>query len=249
MGKLFQVLAVEADLVQQSKNILDIEAKNTFTKKQDHFDGLLKNYVTSESDGEQIPSESKEVVTTVTEKLDYTKDAVIKAIDATLSKEETNSAAIAKADLTLDDGTKFGTLSATSLIALEKFLVRIRDVYKEIPTVDPARTWNKDVTSKRDLYIAPVETKFRSVKKQVVLVKSPATDKFPAQVELVQSDVQVGRYETTYITGRLQPIEKSNLLTKIDNLIMAVKKARQTANNVDAVDVKLGAKIFNYINS
>jgi hypothetical protein len=246
---LHQLLAVESDLAQQSRNILDVETKATFTKKQDLFDGVMKVYTPSESDGELIPTETKEIVTTVKEKLDYAKDAVIKAIDATLSKEETNASGNAKASLILDDGTDFGVLSATSLIALEKNLIRIREVYKEIPTVDPARTWTHDPTQSRAIYVAPVDTKFRSVKKMVTLVKAPATVQFPAQVELVSTDVQVGKYETTYTSGRLQPIDKSNLLAKIDNLILAVKQARQAANQAQVVNVKLGDKIFAYINS
>jgi hypothetical protein len=249
MGMLHQLLSCEGDLAQQSRNILDVECLNTFTKKEDLFDGVLKNYVSFDQNGEQIPLEKKELVTTVAEKLDYAKDAMIKAIDATISKEETNASGTAKAPLVLDDGTEFGTLSATSLIALEKYLVRIREVYKRIPTVDPARSWTKDATQARAIYVAPVETKFRSVEKLDVITKAAATDKFPAQTELVKNVVQVGKYETTYSTGRLQPIEKSNLLTKIDTLIQAVKQARQQANQAQVVNVKLGDKIFTYINS
>jgi hypothetical protein len=246
---LHQLLCVEQDLAQQSRNILDVECLNTFTKKEDLFDGVLKNYVSFDQNGEQIPPEKKELVTTVAEKLDYAKDAMIKAIDATISKEETNASGTATAPLKLDDGTDFGTLSATSLIALEKYLVRIREVYKKIPTVDPARSWTKDPTQARAIYVAPVETKFRSVEKLEVLLKAAATDKFAAQTELVKNVVQVGRYETTYSTGRLQPIEKSNLLSKIDTLIQAVKQARQQANQAQVVNVKLGDKLFTYINS
>ena len=246
---LHQLLCVEADLVQQSRNILDVECKSTFTKKQDLFDGVLKNYISFDAAGEQIPPESKEIVTTVIEKLEYAQGAVIKAIDASISKEETNASGTAKAPLMLDDGTDFGTLSATSLIALEKYLVRIREVYKDIPTVDPARSWTKDSTQARAIYVAPVDTKFRSVKKLEVITKVAATDKFPAQTEMVQNDVQVGKYETTYTSGRLQPIEKSNLLSKIDTLIQAVKQARQAANQAQVINVKLGDKIFAYINS
>ena len=249
MGMLHQLLSCEGDLAQQSRNILDVECLNTFTKKEDLFDGVLKNYVSFDQNGEQIPPEKKELVTTVAEKLDYAKDAMIKAIDATISKEETNASGTAKAPLMLDDGTDFGTLSATSLIALEKYLVRIREVYKAIPTVDPARSWTKDATQARAIYVAPVETKFRSVEKLDVITKAVATDKFPAQTELVKYVVQVGKYETTYSTGRLQPIEKSNLLTKIDTLIQAVKQARQQANQAQVVNVKLGDKVFTYINS
>ena len=39
---LHQLLAVEQDLVQQSRNILDVECKNTFTKKQDLFQRVKK---------------------------------------------------------------------------------------------------------------------------------------------------------------------------------------------------------------
>lgn len=247
MGKLHQLLAVEGDLNQQSKNILE-ETTSALSKKQDLFDGLLKTYISSEDNGEQIPPESKEIVTTVAEKLDYAKTAVIKAIDATISKEETNASGSAKAELKVD-GVDFGVLSATSLIALEKFLVRIRESYKMIPTLDPSRSWKKDSTVDRAVYVSPVETKFRSVKKQKVITLAPETDKHPAQVQLVQDDVQVGKYETTYSSGRLQPIQKSNLLNKIDNLILAVKQAREAANQVDTINVKLGDKIFDYINS
>ena len=247
MGKLHQLLAVEGDLNQQSKNILE-ETTSALSKKQDLFDGLLKTYISSEDNGEQIPPESKEIVTTVAEKLDYAKTAVIKAIDATISKEETNASGSAKAELKVD-GVDFGVLSATSLIALEKFLVRIRESYKMIPTLDPSRSWKKDSTVDRAVYVSPVETKFRSVKKQKVITLAPETDKHPAQVQLVQDDVQVGKYETTYSSGRLQPIQKSNLLNKIDNLILAVKQAREAANQVDTINVKLGHKIFDDINS
>jgi hypothetical protein len=248
VGKLHQLLAVEGDLNQKGKLILE-ETTATLSKKQDLFDGLLKTYISSEDNGEQIPPESKEIVTTVAEKLDYAKDAVIKSIDATISKEETNASGNAKAPLILDDGTDFGTLSATSLIALEKFLVRIRETYKAIPTLDPSRSWKKNPTVDRAIYSSPTETKFRSVKKSKVITLAPETDKHPAQVQLVQDDIQVGKYETVYSSGRLQPIDKSGLLNKIDTLILAVKQAREAANQVDAINVKLGEKIFNYINS
>jgi len=247
MGKLHQLLAVESDLNQQAKNIQE-ETVSTFTKKQDLFDGVLKLYKPNEEGGEQIPPESKEIVTTVTEKLDYAKAAVIKAIDATISKEETNASGNAKAELKVD-GINFGKFSATSLIALEKFLVRLREEYKCIPTLDPARTWTKDATTVRQSYQAPIDVKFRSVKRQVVITLSPATEKFPANTVLATEDTQVGKYETTYTSGRLQPIEKSNLLSKIDNMILAVKQAREEANQVDVVEVKLGNKIFDFIHS
>lgn len=242
---LHALIAYEQDLAQQSKAILD-EAANTFLKKQDHFDGIQKSYSPFTEGGEQIPTETKEVVTTVEEKLAYTHKAVIKAINATLSKEETNASGVAKAALIVD-GVNFGEFSATSFISLERSLTRIRDLYKDIPTLDPTKTWTKKDSTGKVLYETEPEVKFRTNKKQTPLVLYAATDKHPAQVQIITTDEQVGKYDTVYRSGRLTPLEKSKLLEKIDNLIVAVKKAREKANQADVVSVEVGGKIFDYI--
>lgn len=241
---LHQILAVEPDLVQQARNIME-ECVNTFTKKAEHFDGVKKIYSPNNDNEEKVPPDIKEIVTTVSEKLDYASVAVIKAIDATLSKEETNASGLAKADLVI--GKKTVTLSATSLLALEKKLVGIRDEYKTIPTLDPARTWTKENQTGRDFFVAPIETKYRVVKKQRPLIMAPATDKHPAQVQLVTDEEQVGKYETTYTSGKFTPGEKSEILGRIDDLILNVKMAREKANQTEVKQVKLGEEIFNYI--
>lgn len=244
-NQLHQLLAVEQEISRQSKDIMT-ETFNTFTKKADHFDGVQKLYKPYDEDGEKIPDEIKEVVTTVSEKLDYAKKIVIRALDGTISKEETNASGKARANLTVD-GVDFGDLSATSLIALANILKDIRAEYLGIPTLDPTRTWSKADTTGRMLYETPVEVKFRAVKTKVPLVMAPATDKFPAQVQVLDADKQIGKYETVYRSGRLTPTEKSNLLEKIDNLVYAVKRAREKANQTEVVQVNLGKKIFDFI--
>jgi len=246
-GQLHQLIACEPDLAQQSRNIIE-ETVNTFTKKADHFDGITKLYEAYDDKGEKIPPETKEVVTTVMDKLDYSSKAVIKAINATLSKEETNASGLARAKLVVA-GFDFGELAATSLISLERSLVAIRDEYKAAPTLDPTKAWTKSDSSGRVLSQTSEEVKFRSVKKRKALTLSPATDKFPAQVQLVDDEEQVGIYKTVYFSGRLTPLEKSVLLEKIDTLIIEVKKAREKANQAEIVNVEIGKKIFDYIHS
>lgn len=242
---LHQLIAVEPDLAAQARAIME-ETINTFTKKAEHFDGVQKLYKPYEEGGEQIPEETKEVVTTVREKLDYAKTIVIKSMDATISKEETNASGTARANLTVN-GVDFGDFSATSLIALIRTLEKIREEYKAIPTLDPTKSWVKADTTGKMLYETPVEVKFRAVKTKVPLVLSPATDKFPAQVQVYDSDKQVGKYETTYRSGRITPTEKSNLLAKIDDLVLAAKKAREKANQTKAIQIEVGKKIFDFI--
>jgi len=241
---LHQVLAVESDLNQQAKNISD-ECLTTFVKKADHFDGIEKLYKPYNEDGEKKEPEIKDVVTTVDEKLDYTEESMIKAIDATLTKEETNASGKAKNTITINGKTV--TLSATSLIALEKYLVRIRDQYKAIPTLDPTKRWGHEDGSGRNLWVTAPEVKFRTIKVTKPLVLSPATEKFPAQVQMIQDDIQAGQYETVYSSGRYSLAQKSALLAKIDNLILEVKMAREKANQVEAIQIKLGEEIFRHL--
>lgn len=244
-NQLHQLLAVETDRKQKAKVILT-ETIATFTKKGEHFDGLIKTYKPNEEGGDQVPSQVKEVVTTVDKKLDYTKGAVITAIDAQLSKEETNSSGTVKAELKIGD--KSFELSATSLLALEGQLINIRAVYKTIPTQDPTRRWVPDESTGKGIFVTAPEELYRTKKIHRPFVKSGATKEHPAQVEIISEDVQVGKYETIYKTGKISPARKSEMLTKIDGLIDAVKRARAKANQAEVVNTKIGKEIFDYIN-
>lgn len=243
---LHQVLAVEHDKTGLSKKII-LETGKLFKDKQDHFDGLSKNYVSFEEGAkDEIPPESKEVVTTVLEKLEYSKDAISKAIDVVMTKEETNSSGKAVAEFIVGHKS-FGKYSATGYLALDKFLKEIRSMLEWIPTLDPTKVWSKETSTGRNLYETPKEVKYRSVKKQRVLTLAPATDKHPAQTQLVQEDVQVGLYETVFRSGRMTPGEKSAILAKIDDMILAAKEARGKANQAEVTQVKLGEEIFKYL--
>ena len=242
-NQLHQLLAVENDRKQQANNILQ-ETIDTFSKKHDHFDGIKKTYESYDEADQKIPPELKEIVTTVKDKLAYSQQAISKGIDAQISKEETNASGIVKAELKIDN-TSFGDLSATSLLALEQFLIKIRNMYKVIPTLDPTKKWNL----KDGIYETDQEVKYRTEKKIEKIVKAEATKEHPAQVDLINIDRQVGEYLTVYKSGKITPFQKSQLLEKIDNLIDAVKKARSKANESEVKNIKIGDKIFQYINN
>ncbi len=242
-NKLHEILAIEQDRKNKANQSIGISKKN-FSKGSAVFDGMIKKYTPTEEFAEQIPDESKELVTTVKKTLEDTLAPVIVAIDATLSKEETNSSGVARAELKLGDKV-FGTYSATTLLALESHLSKVLDLYQSIPTLDTSRKWFFD--EQNDFYRTEEEVKFRTIKRPKVIVKYEATDKHPAQTELLNIDFQVGKYETTYFSGRLTPIQRHRLVDKLENLIEAVKIARSKANNVEAKQIKLGQDIFDFI--
>lgn len=76
--------------------------------------------------------------------------------------------------------------------------------------------------TKKGVYSTKEEVKFRSIKRPKVIVKYEATKEHPAQTELLYLDFQVGKYVTT--------------------------KVRTKANNVDVNNVKIGQKLFDFIN-
>ena len=243
-NKLHEILAIEQDRKNKANQTLG-EAKKIFSKNAILFDGMIKKYVPTEENAEQIPDETKEMVSTVKQSINDTLQAVIISMDATLSKEETNASGTAKADLIVGE-KMFGTFSATTLLALESQLSKVLDLYKNIPTLDTARKWNFD--EQNDFYRTDEEVKFRTIKRPKVIVKYEATERHPAQTELVNIDFQVGKYETTYFSGRITPLQKKQLIDKLEALITAVKIARAKANNVEVNNVKLGQEIFNYLN-
>ncbi len=242
-NKLHELLAVEQDRKHKANQAVG-EARNTFTKKDPYFDGMVKRYIALEEDSEQIPDETKEMVHTIKQKIDEAAGIVVAGIDAHISKEETNASNVARADLEVD-GVKFGTFSATSLLALEAHLTKLKELYQAVPTLDPTRKWEFD--KKDNIYKTEPEVKFRSVKRPKVIVKYEATEKHPAQTELLYLDFQVGKYETTYTSGKITISQKNELLRRLDTLFEAVKIARAKANQVDVNNIEIGKRIFDFI--
>jgi hypothetical protein len=242
-NKLHEILAIEQDRKNKANQTIG-EAKKVFSKNFAAFDGMIKKYVSMEEFAEQIPDERKEIVFTVKELMTNYLEPVIVAMDATLSKEETNASGTATAELIVGEKS-FGSFSATALLALESHLGKMVDLYKSIPTLDTSKKWNFD--EQNDCYRTEEEVKFRTIKRPKVIVKYEATEKHPAQTELLNLDFQVGKYETTYFSGRITPTQKALLLKRLEDLIEAVKVARSKANNVEVKNIKLGNQIFDFL--
>jgi hypothetical protein len=243
-NKLHELLAVEGDLKGAAEKIM-AETINTFVKKEHHFVERLKSYSPNEEGGETFASEKQEMVTTVPKKLEHTQSVVAKYVDAVAQKELTNTVASAVLEI---DGVKLieAPLPATMLLALEGKLKTLREVYNSIPTLDPSETWKWDAATQT--YQADQKLTYKSKKVMKNHVKAPATDKHPAQVEVYTEDVRVGTWTEKKWCGMVTPAEKAELLSRIDKLMQAVKKARQRANDVEVKSLNIGEKIFDFIN-
>lgn len=243
-NQLHRLLAVETEKKNTARVIVE-ETTNTFIKKHPHFEGHQRTYFKTLEDSDDFSPEIKEVVDTVKGKLDHTIKALVPALDVLISKEETNASGNVHAMLSVD-GIEFGELSATSLLQLETQLKAVRKLYISIPTLDPVKVWTKNEDT--ELYESDKEVTYKTIKKEEPLVLYAATKEHPAQTKIMSVDKQAGKWEKYLKSGKIKPIVKSILIERIDILINAVKDARALANQAEVVQVKVGQKLFDFIN-
>jgi len=249
MSKLHEITAVANDMRGLYAKIVT-EAKKTFAERRDHFEGFNRTYKSEVQDDYARDPEVKKLVTTVPAKLAYVEEQLGKVIDASFQQEATNCTA--KADIVVVDDDKQDIIAkavpVTVLIQLEKKLSEMRaQIYDVIPTLDPTKEWSWDETN--DYYVNKDPSKRVTRKAAKVIEKSPATKEHPAQVELITIDETTGYHNQTNVSGMVTPKKKSDLLTRLDKLIHAVKTARARANDIEVIKEKLASKLFKYLNT
>lgn len=247
MAKLHEVLAVEGDLEGTYKKILQ-EAVATFSKKDEHFNGYFRQVRMFAEESADQPEEHKEMVTTVHDKLDYVWEHITRYLNAFAQKERTNQDA--KSDIEVNGSILAKAVPATMLLGLETKLKQIRAIYENIPTLALGIEWVEDPQRGEHVYKAKhLDEKHKTAKRPKSKVLYDATKEHPAQIEKWTEDEPVGMIETERWSGMLSPAEKSKFIGKVDELLRAVKQARQRANCEEVKLFDIGKAIFNYIHS
>lgn len=245
MAKLHELLAVINDASAAATAILD-ESKATFGKRPDHFKGQTKvvTFFDAAREGENL-TETKEFVTSVDERLAYTARIIGKYWDALFQLEQTNQ--IAMADLMVGGVTIAKSVPATFLLGMETRLKEIRQMILTIPTLAPELSWAKDEAAGKGVYVSPPQVNFKGEKVRKHKVLYDATDKHPANIETWTEDQPVAKIETIHRSTMLTPAQKSEMMERCDNMIAAVKQARQRANTVETSRSKIASNMFDYI--
>lgn len=237
--KLHELLAVEQER-KGNADRLRSQTVETFRGSQHHFMGQRRTFrpfavdeEQGEAAGERLEAETR-LVKTVPEELDAFLRGLGRWVDVGYQIDQANT--VARADLTLDGEVLAEDLPATFLLQLEKRLREVRAVFKEIPTLDPVRTWTADPGADKThvLRAEPVVTiRKQRTRKYNVMVE--ATKEHPAQVDVVEVDQPVGEIRSHEWTGLISPRQKHALLEQVETLLGAVKRARSRANEA-AVD-------------
>ena len=240
--RLNQVVALEKPLKQRVEKKLADFYKTL--QKPDLFEGHDKTYHPKEADGDYFPSESRVVQQRVDDILEETTELLTELFDISATRDLANCSAKASVEV---DGVKIlDAVPATTLMFLEKQLMEFRTMVAAAPELDPAESWMPDANSGLEKTGARSTIRTAKINKPIVLY--PATDKHPAQTQLVTEDRTIGTWEAVRLSGAIAPTAKKALLTRVEALIAAVKVAREEANGVTAPEQSIGKKIFSWLN-
>lgn len=242
MSRLSAVLAVE-DL-RKADAERNLTATHHMFMKPDLLTGLTRTYTPFE-DGEEHkrPPQSTGVQVSVEQALPAMLAALIEHWDVVATKDYGNT--VATADVKIGDTVLIPAAPVSYLLWLEKQLVNMATFVQRLPVLDPAEEWHLDENS--GVYrTAPVGT-LSTKKVPRNHVKAAATDKHPAQVELYHEDTNVGRWDTTKLSGAVPAVRRNELLARVRQLQAAVKTARDTANATIVEDRKVGKDVLGWL--
>jgi hypothetical protein len=242
MTKLHELVAVEPDLKTKGQRALS-ETSSLFATGQVRLAGQSRAYAPLQEDGERLPDEITELATTVKQELDRMATEYGSWIDVAVQKEISNGKT--SADVVVNGKVILPNLPAPALLNLESKLASLREIYQAIPTLDPTEHWEYDTS--QGCWVAQAHQTQRTKKVPRVMVKYEATKEHPAQTEMYTEDVPQGMWTTIKRSGAMSLTEKRELLTRLDTLIIAVKTARQRANDADAVLERYSGSIFQFI--
>lgn len=245
MGKLHELLAVESDKRKTSERLV-AESIKTF-KKENLFTGTVKRTEMFDDDAVKVPDEVLKLETTVNENLDYSLTELVKYWDVVAQKDATNSGA--KADVIIDGHVLLRNVPSTTLLGMEKKLNDLRNLFNSIPTLPPGIDWQIDNThALQNVFKSTINTEtFKTQKDTEYREMSPATEQHPAQMDKVGVIKTIGRFTTVRWSGMVTPHKKAKMITNLESVLTAFKKARQRANEQDTVDIKIGESIVDFI--
>lgn len=239
--KQHQVIALEKGV--KSRVYAGITEANKQIQKADLFTGHSRKYTPKEEGGEQLPLDRKVVQVKAESVLQDVQRTLTELFDLTLTKDAGNQ--IAVADLTVDGVVLLQNVPATYLIFLEKQLVDLRTLVGNLPVLDPAEEWKFDAA--KDCWVTDPADSVKTKKVPRNHVKSEATERHPAQVEMYHEDVPIGTWATVKMSGALPAARLRVLAERVEKLLKATKIAREAANSVEVTDRKAGDAVLGFL--
>lgn len=239
--KLCQVTAI----VKGKKNQTERQLTDLYQTLQhpEPITGFSKTYTPKDEEGEKFQPESKRVQLTVADALRTARTVLTELFDIVATQDSGNCKAVA--DIKVDGKVILTQVPVTHMLFLEKKLVDIHTFISKLPVLDPADEWKYDTN--KGYYVADPTVTSRTKKIPTVITKAQATDKHPAQTELLYEDRIVGTWTNVKFSGGIPADQKREMLDRVVQLQDAVKAARQEANGASVEMQSVGGPIFDFI--
>lgn len=244
--KLFEFLVVRDQLKGQVKTLIaDLTA--TFANKRHLFEEKRRTVTALVEGATSQVEEQSDIQTTVMKELRWLAGHWVKAIDAARQVEEGNT--VSRADVILDDGTVLlASVPSTALLELVQRADEIQAVIAAVPTLDPSKAFRQDETRAAGIFKAREISKMRTTKVMRHVVVVPPTEHHPAQVAQSSEDVPTATILEQEWSGLITPAQKSEMLSRAEELRRAFKSALQRSNATElTVEPTAGAAIFQYV--
>lgn len=239
--RLNQILATEKSLKGRVETV--VSQLSAAVQKQELMDGFSKVFTPIKEDFVAPPKQDK--------KVQYTSKEVFQSITKMLGELFTTTAmkdvanCTARADVVVGGEVILKAVPATNLLFLDKQLTQLHTLVSKFAELSADVNWTYDPNTG---YYRSEDIKTQATQKhEQPLVMAPATDKHPAQVQMVSKDVVVGHWTTTKMSGALPRPVKLQLLDKIQSLQSAVKEALEDANSVTVGDLDTGSRVMSYL--
>lgn len=251
-SKLHTVIAVRDGVKNRQRE--DLTALHRESQKPDLYDGLTRTYRPKDDDGDRLPTENKNIQLNGDTALNDLVHAVSRGWNLTATIDTGNREATADVEVPTGATTAAGEpvyrtllhdVPAQFLLYLARELDDVYTFVKKLPTLDPAHRWEYDESVAA--YVADASETHRTKKVLRNHVRYEATERHPAQVETFTEDVVVGYWTTVKRSGALPLERKARLMQRIDVLRIAVREARERANEVEVTDVEVARPLFDYL--
>lgn len=239
--KLNQLIAIETGVKSQ----VNADKSTLYHKAQKEalFNGLLKRYTPTSDDGEKFPDEKQRVQLTAQQVLEEESALMTQLFDVESAKDYSNCNA--RADVIVDGKVLLENVPVPFLLLLSKELENMKSLVEAIPVLSEDEDWSFDESSGLNKTGETKSLKSKKVQKPLVLY--PATDKHPAQTQLITEDVTIGTWSTVKMSGAIKREDQKNLVARITKLQDSVKSAREQANMIDVVEPKVGRTITDWL--
>lgn len=229
MARLNQIVAIEKGVKERMHNA--ISALYKLVQKPALFTGFSKTYAPKDEGGDARPAESNKVQVTVPDTLAQLRACLGTLMEVEARKDWSNTEA--RADVVVDGVTVLAAAPTTFLLFLEKQLTDFRTFVAALPTLDPALDW--EVDSNDGLYKSQAVQTQSTKTTQKPIVLYPATDKHPAQTQLIQDVQIIGYWSDVKQSGAIKETDKRALVARAEALLDAVKTTRSKANEIEEV--------------